>query len=769
MTPRLRRIVAVTFAAFGTSMPLTAIATPTSTSPYYTDAQNEYVQDATTERIGTVNMIMCILGALRPDALVNQGDYVALVDESKCDSRSKASASNSGGGSAGSQANYMRAIVRSTRASNSAPMITRIWFENEADGQAMDIYIHVTVTQAPTGTNPFGVFTMNYCGKDPSGGIPGCLFKGRLAATSTGLSFYEEEATGGSPNTTQLLLSNTGNVDTGSGAIRTVNQFSGTEAALFAFDTTHFLRGDGTTNYCFSRDKDDAQSSVWRYGVYDTTGARLERDSGFPVRYTDGSNVEYQGFMGYYGLFLPDAAGAANGDTIVKQAFGGGAETTYTLVKLGGRLTKFTKVTSTLAAVDSVRFTVQAWQFASSPFASFNALAGKSFAQSQADNDQIEMYWDDGAGAFKATALLSCGMGGCLTNAFSSEATVDNAVVTSGDMARGFQGFSNSLGGQVFVNLGSASPSSSTPVITREQSLVYPDEYPSSLHCIGSCLKGSLLTAGNLQTNNVYYTGNGMDFRASQVRTYVFNGDLLEDPDGGSVVSTVATNLLAGSPHQFGLRSGIMADSADVNSLADLDCNPSSPTGFYCVDRINALDDYYVWETGVNNWNQFTALQDNTNGYVRFDAPLNMRYTVPAGAAYGAYAGTNLVLQYSGFGNLWGIPGKCVSAIDNSEVNCAGGSNVRFVPLFSIPFSLSTGTVTQGASSYYVKWLDRELRLSEQALGSCSTLTLPSIGGLTLPTSGDVLDPSDPANTSVYIGAKPSVTDAPSVVHGVVQ
>lgn len=766
---RFRYIRAACAALTGLCLAAPAPAAPTSTSAYYTDAQNEFVQDATTDRIGTVNMIMCILGALRADALVNRGSYVALVDESKCDTRSKASASNSGTSAAGSQTSYTRAVVNSTRSSNADPMIVRVWLESEVDGQAIDINIHVTVTQGPTASNPLGVFTMNYCGRDASGMLPGCFFKGRLAATSGGLTFFEEEATGGAPNTTQLRLSNTGGADSGAGAIRQVHQSSGTEAALFAFDSAHFLRGDGTTNYCFSREKDDASSSVWRYGVYDGTGARLERDSGFPVKYTDGSNNEFQGFMGYYGLFLPDTAGAANGDLIVRQAANGGTETTYTLVKLGGRLTKYTKNTTTLAGVEKVRFTVPAWHFPSAPFATFATLAGKSFAQAQADNDQIEMYWDDTAGAFKATALLSCGMSGCVTNTFPSEASVDGSVVGSGDMARGFQGFSGALGGELFVALGGAAPSSATPVTTREQTLVYPDEYPSSLHCIGNCVKGSQLTLGNLQANSVYYPGNGFDARASQVRTYVFAGDVLEDPDGAPVISTVAADQLTGTPYRSGVRTGILADSADLNALTDLDCDPSSPTGFYCVDRINALDQYYVWETGSNHWNQFTALQDGVTGYVRFDPPLNMNYTVPAGSAYGDYAGTNLVLQYSGFGNLWGIPGKCVSAVDNSEVSCAGGGNVRFVPRFSIPFSLATGVVTHNATPYYVKWLDRELRLAEESLGTCSALTLPTLGSLTLPTAGDVQDPSDPAQASVYIGPKPSVTSAPAVIHGVVQ
>ncbi len=763
MNFRFHLLLACLAPAFG--MPLPTDAAPVASSHYYTDPQSEYVQDATSDRIGTVNMIMCLLGALRPDAMVNAGNYVALADKTKCQSN-KAVASNSSNSGGAVQANYMRGIVNATRASNSAPMRVRIWFENQEDALSMDIYIDLTVSEAPSAANAYGQFTMNYCGKDASGGVPGCLMKGRLAATASGISFYEQE-TGGT-RTTQLVLENSGATDSGSGAIRSVQPPGATVDNLFAYDASHFLRGDGTTNFCFTRDKNAAAGSVWRYGVYTSTGARLERNSGFPVKYTAVDSTVYQGFMGYYGLSLPDEAGIANGDTVVKQGANGAAESSYTLVKLGGRLTRFTRDSRTLAQIDRIRFTVSAWQFPSQPFAAFATAAGKSFAQSQADNDQIEMYWDAGGSRFVATGLQSCGLSGCLSNTFATEAAVDNAVVGSGSMARGFQGYSPALGGEIFVNLGSAAPAPSTPVAMRIQELVYPADYPASLYCVSNCLRGSLITLGNLLSGNVHHAGNGNVWNASQLRTYTFSGNLLQDENGGSVVSTVAADSLEGTPFKWGIRTGILADAADLSSPSDLDCTPSAPGGTYCTDRINALAMYYVWETGTNPWNGFTALRDGSD-YLRFDPPLNLNFTVPTGAEYGDYAGTSLVLQYSGFGNLWGLPGKCVSPDDNAEISCGSSSNARFVPQFTIPHSLTTGLVTNGGSTYYVKWLDRELRLAEQPLGSCSGLALPSVGSLSLPSASDVQDPSDATNTTVYIGAKPTLTSAPAVIHGVVQ
>src|ERR1700757_644871 len=100
-----------------------AWAAPPANSPYATDPQNTQVQDATSQSIGQVNMITCVMSSMRPDALVNQGPYVALIDKNKCDAQKQSSTANSGS-SGGSQApDYMTATVNSTRASNTDPMI----------------------------------------------------------------------------------------------------------------------------------------------------------------------------------------------------------------------------------------------------------------------------------------------------------------------------------------------------------------------------------------------------------------------------------------------------------------------------------------------------------------------------------------------------------------------------------------------------------------------------------------------------------------------
>src|SRR3970040_1409718 len=99
--------------------PAVAAAAPSSDSAYVTDAQSSYVQDQTSQGINQVNMIACFMGAMKPSALVNQGNYLALVDDSKCDTNNRDKWRNSGSSNSGSNAaQYVTATVNSARTSH---------------------------------------------------------------------------------------------------------------------------------------------------------------------------------------------------------------------------------------------------------------------------------------------------------------------------------------------------------------------------------------------------------------------------------------------------------------------------------------------------------------------------------------------------------------------------------------------------------------------------------------------------------------------------
>ncbi len=732
-----------------------ASAAPASGSAYFTDVQSSHVEDATSKGIGTVNMIACIMSAMRPDQLVNEGNYIALVDESKCDPNSRSSTSQSGGSGSGAQSDFMTAVVNSTRATNNDPMLAKIWINQDEDGQAMTIFVRASATTAPTSSNPYGVFRLDFCGHPDASSSPLCMMKGYLDAQAGSLSFYEEEGGGGGGGgSTALQLTSVG-TGTGSGKLSRTESHGGssaTETFAFAFDQDHFLRD----NQCFSRDASDPATglSVWRYGLYDSvTGDRITRNSGFPIEYAANGKT-YHGYLGYWGLQLPPDAGAvANGATVNKVDYNSGSNpttTAYTVVKADGKLTKYTRKGTTLDKLDKIKLNTFV-----------NDTTG--FFSGAQPNAQYELYWDNSAGNFKVTAQISCGNNGCQTQTLPNE----QPVAVSYFIGRGgLQGWSQALGGEVFVKLGGLSGtinSASVVVNYRVQDIVYPADMPSTLYCVNNCPTAATMSAyfasgSTAQSPFTAATNNNWNpTTAGNVVTY--SGDsvnaVLKDGTASAVTFTDASALQSHPQFMNGVRTGRL-----FTSLAAAECSSSSNT--YCDYKVNEADVYYQWETGANNWNQFAAVKDSGGSVVHFDAPLQVNYTVPTGVQYGQYAGKTIVLQYGGFGDLWGIPGQCVSRLTNQPLSCEN-AEARYVPEFVIPMSDTTGVVTAGSTSYLVKWLDREIRFARKSLSACAALTVPA--NVTLPTASGLQNPSDSAS-SAYIGAKPTVTGAPRVIHG---
>jgi hypothetical protein len=750
-----------------------AVAAPPSTSPYYTDPQHSHVEDATSDGIRQVNNIICYMNAMKPDAFVNDGAYIALVDQNKCDSSSQSSASNAGSTSDSSQAatDYVSAVVNSTRASLNDPMLAGVWVDQSNDGGHGTIYVHLSATEAPTDTNPYGQFRLDFCGlmdANPSS----CSMTGFMEGANGSLRFYQDEQRGqGEEDLTALALTSVGTTS-GSGALSSSQTQNGTTvntSFLFAYDQNFFLRGD----QCFSRDASDPATgiSVWSYGLYDaTTGEHVDLNSGFPIQYTANGQT-YQGFVGYWGLSLPQdvMSTISNGATVQKVDYGNnnGAPTltNYTLVLAGGKLTEFTRHQTTLDKIDQIE--INTW-----------VNDATNFYSGAVSNTNYQLHWDEVSGQFVVDAQVNCGQNGCEPHNLDTP----QAVSASFWSTQGLQGWSQALGGDVFVDLngaGATVTSSQIQVAYHSQTVLGPDQMPTTpLYCLQNCMTATSLNAFFAPTSSPPpsspYTSSTFN-NWSPTSTYVTynadaqNGVLTSTSDNQAAVFTMASAYQQAPQYQGGVNSGPLVDD-----LTTVQC--PGDTSHYCGYVANNLDHYYMWQTGPNNWNQFAGLKDSSNQLVHFDPPMQVTYHVPNDSTmYGQYANKDIVLQYGGFGNLWGIPGTCVSSLTNQPVSCDAGNDVRFVAQFSIPDDLTNGTVSyappgsnNGSTTYLVKWLDREIRFANKPLSSCSGLSLPSNSDITLPTATDVKNPTDPTSDA-YIGAKPDVTDAPRVIQGVVE
>lgn len=722
-----------------------AWATPPAGSPYATDLQNQYVQDATSDGIDHVNMVLCIMNSLRPADMVNAGTYVALVDKNKCDTTQRANASNSASGASGASAapDYMNAVVQVTRASNTDPMLGKVWMSMTQNGHAVDIYVSINATQSPADVPPYGVFRLDYIGK--AGGA--LMFNGYIDSSS-GLLKFLETGPQGSGAALALTASST---TSGAGTMTAGNPTPGT--FNFAYNPSYFRRSDGSHDQCFDRQKANANRSVWRYGTYNASdGTRVDvAHPGFPVQATTSGN-SYYGYASYYGVNfqgldlngLPDSTAVA-GVAISDQRPGN--STAYTLGKVSGKLTRWDRNQTTLAAMDGI------------PFNFGGDLTNKTSSQSLSGFGNWQVVWNNASGSFSVVGKQACGMGGCVVTAITPAATINANALNNAPI----MGWSDSFGGNLNIPFTGAPHAGTDPVFYYTQSLVIPGSSALNLNCLSQCP-----TSGSVGAANTYQSGNppspfgantGQQWfsaqSASNTVSYTFDAGGLENGTTGMVVSNAA--YFSANPMYA---NGIMTGRMFTDALSHANCPAAMPAGNVC-EPANPTT-YYTWQTGPNPWDQSLWLTNkSTSAVLQFDAPQNIAYTVKAADdASGAWAGKNIQLQFNGFGNLFGIPGSCVNPVDNSPVDCSV-AGARYVPAFALA---DGDTMSMGSTPLIVKGLDEELRLASVPLSSCTGANL-TLNPQTVPTGGT----TDPSAT---LGAKPTPTvnsGAPKVIDGVIQ
>ena len=739
----------------------TVSAAPTS-GPYITDPQNEYVQDATSEAIANLNMILCIMNGMNMNGsgMVNGGAYVALVDMNKCQTRGSSSNSSSSASGASASVNYMTSIVDVTRASNTAPMIANIWISQTEQGLTQDIYVKVTATSSPTDVPPYGVFRMDFLGKDTVGVMQ---MNGYIDSATSGLQYFEH-----GPNSSNIALALTAtNTVSGSGTMT-----SGGHGPVltpvtynFNYNPANFRRADDSANdRCFDRLKAHADRSVWRYGTYNNSdGTRVDQaNPSFQTKATYGGN-SYYGYAGYWGIgfqgldlnALPD--GPVSGLVVHDQRPNN--TTTYSLSKVKGKLTKWQNVPSTLAALDGIPFTFNG-----------NLAAGMTTGNNAAQGwGNWQMVWNN-AGTFTVTGMQTCGTSGCTLSSLNPVAT----VVPTAFNTITISGWSDSFGGNLNIP-STGSPHISTDAISYfSQSTVIPGSaVPATLYCLSNCPDATSIAAANAYNGTPPApspfggtTGQQWNSAPSITNTvsYTFTTSGLQN-GGSSMIVTNPLYFAAGSNYQYGVMSGRLFDAAFTSG----NCAFVGAGGTVCEPSAPSV--YYTWSTSTDQWNQTMWLTSGST-IVAFDPPQNIQYIVPSDTAggpvvYGTWGGKTIRLQFNGFGNLGGIPGSCVDPVTNAVAACS--QNTRYVPAFPIP---DGATMTLGGATLIVKALDAEIRLKDIGPGATTAgcgATLPLSGTMMLPTAAGAHDVSAAMGT-YSVGPKPiNVTTAPKVIDGMVQ
>ena len=778
MKLRLNRIAAaVACLPLGMSFGGGAWAAPAdTTSAYWTDPQSVYVQDQTSDGVNQLNMVLCIMNAMRPAEMLDAKgtaapdgsvsvSYSALVDQNKCDASRKSSASNSASTSSGATAapSYMIATVNVSRASSADPMLAKVWLDFDNNGAPVTVYVRVSASQAPTDAQPYGVFRLDYLGR--AAGVQ--QFNGYIDAGSGLISYYETSSDGGGPRTTALTIA-AASTTAGAGTMAMTGNNGGGGGSTtanfdFAYNSQYFRRSDANNDKCFDRAMSRAARSVWNYGTYDAnSGARVDLSNpGFPVIATkaaDGSKT--YGYAGYWGInlngvdlsALPD--GLLAGYTLADQRPGHAGS--YQLNKVSGKLTQWTRQSTTLGAVDGV------------PIIVWVNLTGPS-GTSVTDNPNLiganawQGHWSTADGTFVITGQQSCGgTNGCVVTPVSPVGRINPTVLTNTFIS----GWSESLGGNVTIASTGQVHTAADPLTFYTQNVVVPGSSgaPTDLYCMSNCLTATSMGA---------FTGSNSPFDSGTSMQWGFGPNVVHYTYDAGGLKEGTTAMVDTNPAHFsgGMYGGGFSTGRLVSSAPGT-CTP--PWGgqpgvtYYCEPQDPAV--YYSWSTGTQPWNQTAWLTPTGGGAaLSFDPPRMIGYTVTAADdPSGVWVNRQIQLQFNGFGDLFGVPGDCVNPVDNSPATC-DQPNVRYVPRFALADGATMTLPGSGGGSstpLIVKALNAELRLSNVAASNCSAMTLSP---QTVPGASGLHDPGNAAD-AYAIGTKPTLTSGSyAVIHGVLQ
>ncbi|MEK6742183.1 MAG: hypothetical protein AABZ15_01120 [Nitrospirota bacterium] len=743
------------------------------TSDYKMDKTTVYVNERSLDSFRSVSEILCMVRQSRYDVMLNQGPYIAQVDKNLCSSaRSDASSAGQASTNQSSGATmpmYENWTVNSSRSSSQSPHIVQVWVHSQDNPSSPTrlIYAKIVITEGADTAPPYGVFKMNFKFYDPAD-LTTILARGFLNAerdvSGQVLLYFATEDKDSYEIQKATLYKDIVN-NQGAGSVlkaETGPWLPAPEIMRFnlAYNLGNFLRTDSSGTICL--DRDNIVESSWRYGLYTTDtnpavplGTRVTRNSNFQVK-----KGSVYGSIGYWGAWFPPVNGipvtVSDGEQVFKHDYSNNTDTAFTVFQRGGKLKKYARKNVTLDNIKNI------------PLVWFDSGAA------------YMVIWD-GAGFLTVAQMQSNG-------SWSSTGTFPQINLSSLPWVDlGF--WSQALGGSVIVKLHdpatshvcittsspyncSTAANATTPVMYYRETIIFPgDPVPSRLACFDRCPDASkLATASPIYDTSLMSYQTVTPGLASYVSySFISTGTsptamVLTDGITGAPVTAATTT----SPYENGITSGIL--TSPTSTYWDLLACPWDANSTCPGQAGSVLPEFYIWETGQGTWNQFVTVLDTGGTPIRFDPPLQVKYIhsqPTATAPDNKYNNVTFFLEYSGFGELNGIPGKCVDIDDpsNLNVNCSdSGTNraIRWVPEFSIPRADAAGDLTeltdvaQPAITYFIKALETEQRLGTG--GTCAGLTTTPYQ---LPSMASWIDP--------IIGAEPVITAPPAVIGGVVQ
>lgn len=743
---------------------LSAAQTPPGSSAYFTDKAFTFNEDKTSEAFKLINVVACYIRMMAPEKAVNLvGDqqYVAMVNPDICDSE-EGGASIDASGNASNNVVFEDSVVE-VNVLPDGTLRAKIWLNSifdDANVGATRIYIDARIVGGPAKKPPFGEWEVNWCtlipGEDTGNSEPDCYERGHARVDASGgrafFQYQEDEGIETVTKTMSVLGEIANDQASGGGKFSTMAQsslqnsprntnFEGTYAFSSSRLYGNFVEDGSSAETCRipSSEAPGAYTSAWETWLYNpSTGARVTRDSGFSIRDQNG----VWGWAGYWGVHINDRNNELqSGEQLKRYDSNGRLIGTYEVSAAKGKLKKVTTSNRTLSEVEGIPFK---WGTNRKNLTGIDAH----------DNQWVNANTMWNGTQFVVTGYDRCTNNGCSFESLQPEKTfsiLDIAGEGAGQLNQSSMwGWREGTGESFEILLAEWSQTNNTwsrtvystastvNVYSRSETTVVPGDttagVPDTLHCVGSCVD---FVGGSLVKTD--------DLNVVTPRQFSWN-------------STTGMLNLGSSPIDFSgpgdsFHSGALVATADLPKIA---CQVGGQNG-YCQSQVNRSGiTYYQWESGPNQWNQFSGIKDvSTGAAVTFQAPLIVMHTVVDQRASASYRGKQVSLQYPGNGQLW-VPSFCFDPVTLQRLNNCNGNNIKWAQEFMIPSDVTTGFVTDDANNrYLVRHLRKGLYFpNANNLNECDPLKAVAIGysSQNLPSISDWKNPANPSSTN-YIGS----------------
>lgn len=718
-----------------------AYAAPPADSPYYTDVQAQYPQDKAQDTFQTASFISCFITSMAPNISVGVGQYLAYVDESKCDdSGSSSNTSSTTGATSAAPPSYSKALVTVTETAGGELALDVIFKSVDTEDNVKvpkNIQVKGKVRSGPAITPPYGDWEVHYCAsREGDAGSCNDGF-GYAIVNSKGISVYGKE--GGGYRSGRSVYSS---ADGSSGyGIASVNepQWNNYADVVFGFAPGVYSLKDRRTGSeaCFNPSTRAAGTrfSTWENFLYDkTTGQKVAYDNG-GFRLKSDLTGYTVGDFSYWGVNFWNEANAS--DQLEGAALINAEDPSkrYTLRKTPGRLQKTTtKVSTGLAELDGIPLNFGVWGWVNNQQVSSRELLNNIGVQTSSTSLSLIGSWSAADGAFIITGYQDCSNSNCQTYPIANRTQTLSQLRSLGvDNVNAWVNGVNANYNFALTKWNNTTNQRDTftadtvRLIRQSSEVVTPGDasIPATLYCVGgncpAVSNGRLVDVNQQHWPAISSDVVSLTWDAQRGAPTVTGGGVTLPVDW-----RVAGNDNNGHYYQLYTSTNGMACG-----LWDSTLNGGSggynPTGGLCPDQIRDQESsvFYTWSSG-NKWDAYSYLVGSNGQVAQARKPMVVRYTVASnqGTAPG-YVGKTVTVESPRPGNLW-LPGHCVDPTTQADAACT--SNTRWVNDVVIPFAADpSGSVTllneagqPTSTEYYVKWLRRGVFFETLGASACS-------------------------------------------------